>query len=138
MVEFRALTTALQASPHVLPGSVDSWLDGFVEHSARISGSGGSASWTNASVFYSGLQQYLASPDGARHAVNVQWSTDGATVVASRVPALFRELPDAPTQIAAMHATRAIAAEFGAAFPDSLVYTYPMVFWEGLMLCSPS
>eukprot|EP00937_MAST-01D_sp_MAST-1D-sp2_P004603 g4603.t1 len=127
-----ALSAALQRDGHVLPGSVDSWFDAYMEH-ARSRGLDVNVTNTSltAAVFHGELRAFLATPLGARHAVNVKWSDDNATIVATRVPALFRALHDATDQIAAMEATRAIAASEGRVF-DAVAYSYPMVFWEGL------
>ena len=138
--QYAELTAALQADAHVLPGSVDSWYDAFLSSSwHNYSSVSGAATPAAATAFYAAVRSFLAAPEGARHVVNVRWSdnTENATITATRVPALFAELTSAQAQIDAMASARAVVASADTAFPGALVYTYPMVFWEGLAVLQP-
>eukprot|EP00937_MAST-01D_sp_MAST-1D-sp2_P002566 g2566.t1 len=121
---FKSLTEAFQNETSVLPNSVDSWYDAFVRHA----GPGGVPA--QSAAFYSALHAFLHTPAGVRYAANVKFDASNSTVIATRVPALFKAMSGIKEELVAMARTRAVID--GVAAIDGTVYTYPMLFWEGL------
>ena len=85
-----------------------------------------------AAAFYAKVHTFVHSAAGERHSSNVKFSVDNSSIVATRVPALFIAHEGIHGQLAAMRGTRALCDRFPVF--HCTVYSYPMLFWEGLAI----
>jgi predicted RND superfamily exporter protein len=130
-----AIEQGLAQSKWVLEGSVDSWYAAFLawmtaRHSGELDSAGRVA---QRSDFFQRLAEFLQDDAGRAYDGRVRWDDPQTktSVVASEIRYFFVDADTAQENIDSMHDTRKIAALAPAL--QGISYTFPMLFWEGLV-----
>lgn len=129
-----SLEQGLAASKWVLDGSVDSWFAAFLAWmSANHAGDLTNGIVASESTFFSRLATFLDSDAGRAYQGSVKWENPATktAIKASEIKYLFVDADTAQENIDSMKDTRAIAEL--APQLSGISYTFPMLFWEGLV-----